>query len=433
MLNMLNLLKYILLIFMFVIFTPFSSSFVFAKDYTKIASFKKDTLTITSYSKSWTEDKLKQLYNELIKNVTSNEFTYLKNIEIYPDSPMGVNGHYFDDVNIIDSKYVYGNNSSISLYNGEKYNTVALMAPILSHEYGHHYITFNMLEKENIYYNDIENSKYAKIRKIDSFPIYYIGSSATYEYHWDIIELLADDYVQLLGSPYAKLSKDYKSSDELVYNKNFNNSGVFFNLKPALNPYIELASKVPGLYSYLLELGGYTNAPPLLKKEPILSKLEIDKDLSGEPTYKIKWTEASGNGPFEYTLIMYPSSNPFSPIPLKTVRTGEKLEAIFGSYSVKDKNNSLVSISHLYQGEFKIKLFIKDSKGFIYDTDAITFDFDKVPNLLQKDTTTEKISTQSTYKDNSVSKTNSKNNGSNNTIIGPQKPNNNDLTNISFS
>lgn len=431
-------LKYI--IFLFVLFIILLPSSIFSQDYTKVASFEKDNLTITSYSKSWTEDKLKQLYTELTKNVTSSELSYLKNIYIYPNSPQGVNGHYFEDIHIIDGKYVYGKNSYIELYNGEKYNTISLIAPILSHEYGHHYVTFNMLRKENIYYNNIENSKYAKIRHIDTFPVYYIGSSSMYQYHWDLLEILADDYVQLLGSPNSKLSKDYKSSDELVINKNLNNSGIYFNLKPSLNPYITLASEVKGLYSYFLELGDYTKSSPSLEKEPVLSNVEVSKTLNDELSYKIKWTEAIGNGPFEYTLIMYPKSNPLSPIPLKTVKTGENLEAIFGSYAIEDKNKNLLSVSNLYEGEFELKLFIKDSLNFIYDSNPITFNFDKADSLLPKEepTSIDFLNSNSTTK--SIIKTNNKptvqttNKPTNNkTIIGPLFSINTDLSKISFS
>lgn len=403
--------KYLTIIFIVVFFfIPISA---FANDYKKVTSYKKDTITITSYSKAWNQYKLKQLYEELIKNTTSLEFTYLKEINIYPDSPDGVNGLYFEDVNIVDGKYIYGKNSIINLYNGDKYNTVALMANILSHEYGHHYTLFNMLNKENIYYNNIENSKYAKLRQIDKFPKYFIGYSKDYEYQWDLLEILADDYVQLLGSPLAKISKDYSSVDELLINKNLNNSGIYFNLKPSINPYIPLATEVDGLYSYLLELGGYTFNTPNIKQLPVLSNVKTTKSLNGEISYKIEWTEAIGNGPFEYTLIMYPTSNPLSPIPLKTVRTGEKLEAIFGSYSIKDKNNKIKSISNTYEGEFEIKLFIKDKNNFIYDSKPVRFNFSN---------------SKVVYKN-----TNKNKQPSDSVVIGPKFPNKNSLSNILIS
>lgn len=363
--------KILLMGLIFIFFIPTS---IWGAQYKEVDRYQKDNLTIISYSKSWKNGKLVQLYEELLKNFHSDELNYLSKIYIYPNSPLGINGLYFEDIQIKDGKYTFGKNSYISLYNGEKFNSISSIAPILSHEYGHHYSIFNMLKTEGIYYHNFENSKYAKLRNIKNFPVYYIGHTEDEEYHWDLLELMADDYVQLLGSPNAKASKDYKSSDELANNKKFNNSGIYFNLKPSLNPYIPLASEVEGLYNYFLEIGGYTALQPKLKKEPVLSNVYTSKALNSEPSYKIKWSEAEGKGPFEYTLIMYPTSNPFSPVPLKTVKTGEKMEAIFGSYVIKNRIGTS-TISHKYEGEFKIKLYVKDASGFIYDSEAVTFDF----------------------------------------------------------
>lgn len=415
---------------------------VLGKDYEQVAVFEHSSLTITSYSKSWDEKKLSQLYTELRKNVTSDEFIYLKNINIYPDSPFGINGQYIEDVNLVDGKYVYGKNSVINLYNGEKYNTVITIAPILAHEYGHHYTGFNMLKLEGIYHSDIEKSIYGKLRKVKEFPVYYTkNTSKNYEYHWDLSEILADDYVQLLGSPYSKLSKDYKSSDELIQNKKLNNNGTFFNLSPSINPYIPLASEINGLYIYLLTLGGYTSTPPLLKKEPVLTNIEVTKTITNEPSFKINWTEAEGNGPFEYTLIMFPKTNPFSPIPLKTVLTGEKLEAIFGSYAIKDKNDKITSISNLYEGEFEIKLRVKDARGFIYDSHSIMFDFNIVDKYIKEKETEitsqkkEDKKTLNTTQKNLQKNKNNKNKeqkNKNNKKLGPTKTTNINLSEINF-
>ncbi len=372
MINLKILKKILLIILIFAFFIPKS---IFAAQYKEIDRYQKNNLTIISYSKSWKNSKLVQLYEELLKNFHSEELEYLSKIYIYPDSPLGINGLYIEDIEIKNGTYSFGKNSYISLYNGEKFNSISEIAPILAHEYGHHYSMFNMLKTEGIYYNDFENSKYAKLRNIKNFPLYHLGDAeGQKEYHWDLLEIMADDYVQLLGSPNAKLSKDYKSSDELANNKRYNNSGIYFNLKPSINPYIPLASEVEGLYNYFLEIGGYTAPQPKLKKEPVLSNISVSKALNKEPSYKISWTEAIGKGPFEYTLIMYPTSNPFSPIPLKTVKTGEKLEAIFGSYVLKNKIGTS-TISRRYQGEFKIKLYIEDKPGFIYETKPIIFNF----------------------------------------------------------
>lgn len=415
--------KVIFLVFLIILF---SVSFIFAKNstysfeqnYEVVAVYTKDGLTITSYSKFWPQAKLRLLYDELTQNFTSSEFDYLKNIYLYPDSPEGVNGHYFEDVYIENGKYVFGEDSYINIYNADKLTTIAKIAPVLSHEYGHHYFLFNLLKTENIYSNNIINSKYAKIRQIESFPTFYAGGiSSLSEYYWDVLEIAADDYVQLLGSPNARASIDYKSVDELITNKYFDNSQIAFNLKPSLNPSIPLASEVDGLYSYFLELGGYTYTEPSLKQYPVLSDVSVSETIDGNLSFKISFTSAVGNGPFEYTLIMYPESNPLSPIPLKTLKTGEKLEVTFGSYAVKNEDGTIDSITNDYTGKFKIKLYIKDSNNFIYSTDEILFDFDNAKNLLSKqitETTTE--ATTETKKEV--------------IFIGPKKPTTSILSNL---
>lgn len=236
-------------------------------------------------------------------------------------------------------------------------------------------MTYNLVRSENIYYNNIKDSKYVKIRNLDNIPI-IDNTDDDYLYHWDILEIMADDYVQLLGSSNAKLSYDYKSVDELVKtNQKPYYNPYSFNLRPQLNPYIPLAADITGLYNYLLDISGFTVAQPKIPKKPKLSNITGSVALNGEPTYNISWDNPNKDEPFEYTLVMYPDDNPFIPYPLKTLTSKEPLNVTFGSYSIKQKDGSLKSISQKYEGNYTLKLYIKDSLGFIYSSPTLTSNF----------------------------------------------------------
>lgn len=372
-------------IFLFLI--AFFSKHIFANNTKIYSTYEVNKLNLISYSKSWTKDKLQELYLELLNNFHGDEFDYLKYIYIYPDSPFGVNGHYYDDLYIENGNYKFGNNSYIQLFNGEKYDNPKKIASILSHEYGHHYVIYNLLNSENISYHNLSSSKYIKIRGLEDKPVIYNSNQNNYVYHWDIMEILADDYVQLLGSSTAKLSYDYNSIDEILEENKITSDYVdSFNLKPQLNPYLPLAADVEGLYNYFLEMAGFTVTPPKIPEMPTLSEITISQTLNGELTYNIGWTEAKEDTlfPFEYTLVMYPSNNPFVPIPLKTVYSNEPLNATFGSYSIREKNNSIKSISQVYEGEYVLKLYVKDVKGFLHSSDTLIYNFDKPLNKPEK-------------------------------------------------
>ena len=132
-----KILKINILSIFFILFLFKTDIFATPKVY---ATYTANTLTITSYSKSWNKNMLKNLYVELISNFHGDEFDFLSDIYIYPNSPEGVNGLYYDDISLENNKYVLGSNAYINLYNGERYNTIPKIAYTLSHEYGHHYM-----------------------------------------------------------------------------------------------------------------------------------------------------------------------------------------------------------------------------------------------------------------------------------------------------
>ncbi len=375
---------------------------VFADELKVYSTYTANNLTITSYSKNWSKSMLKDLYLELLNNFHSDEFDYLSNIYIYPDSPEGVNGLYYDDIFLENGKYKLGNNAYINLYNGDENNTIRKISYTLSHEYGHHYMVYNLMKTENIYYHNLQDSKYVKIRNLNGTPVIYDATKKDYLYHWDIMEIMADDYVQLLGSSNAKMSYDYKSVDEILKENTtpYNNPNSF-NLKPQLNPYIPLAADISGLYNYLLNIGGFTVASPKIPEKPKLNNVTGYMSLNNEPTYNITWNNPNKNEVFEYTLVIYPENNPFVAYPLKTVTSKEPLNVIFGSYSIKQKDGTIKSISQIYEGKYTLKLYIKDSNGFMYSSTPVTYNFTQLSNNITSNNTK-----SSNTKSNDTTKTN---------------------------
>lgn len=332
------------------------------------AEYKKDNITITSYSKLWDEKKLKELYKELMRNFHENEIKYLSNIYLYDGAKYGVNAHYYDDVYIENNKYKIGKNAYIELYNADRYNTVGKMAHTLSHEYGHHFATYYLLKKEGIY-GDLTKSKYANIRNLKGPLSSFLPDDDDYLYHWDISEVMADDYVQLLGSKNAKKTYDYMSIDELLEIEQAPYVDVnSFNVRPQLNPYIPLATEVMGLYEYFFNLAGY-NIRPLLKPiEPTALKVTTTKNSRGEKTHTLRFNLEKGGEICEYTAVIYYKDNPFIAYPLKTFLSNEKNEVIFGAYSKKDKKGNKKTIYQNLKGEYGIKIYTKTDKGYLYET-----------------------------------------------------------------
>ncbi|NLM13539.1 MAG: S-layer homology domain-containing protein [Epulopiscium sp.] len=342
-------------------------------------------IKIISFSKNWTsQEKLKSVYDELLKNFHGEEITYLSNIYIYPDSPDGVAGNYYEDYEINnEGKYVYKKGRYIEIFNGDQYRDVSQFAWVLSHEYGHHFTLYYLLTKENKHFNQWEQTRYAKIRGLTNYKEveYYSVNDTGYIHKWDVAEIAAEDYVQLFGSPTAKKSTDYKDVQERVEQniKDYYYSTDSFNLLPQENLSLPLAADVPGLYLYWLGLAGYTTVEPTLPVKPVLTIKKIGEIMPGYPQYEISWNPISDGQNYEYTLVSYPVEDNHFPRPVKTVVTGEAMKAYIGSAMSRSKNMNTLILDDQYQGEYYFRLFIKNPKGFMFSTEPVKFKFEDKP------------------------------------------------------
>ncbi|MBR1735422.1 MAG: hypothetical protein IJ736_00190 [Firmicutes bacterium] len=341
------------------------------------ATYKVDNLTIISCSPSWNEQMLKELYGELLMNFHGEEISELSDIIVYPDSPDGVNGYYYEDIKQENGTYIIGNKAKIKLFNGERYDTVKKIAPYLSHEYGHHYTISNITRREGKYYTDWIKTKYVSLRGLSRYPVIY-GNFVDEAYCWDITEIAASDYVQLFGSPTAKSSLDYADTLDDFSWGNYAPYYVpaAFNSYPQINMYIPLAADVEGLYEYMASISGKEEEFEPLEKKPVLSGVEETVTSDMKKQYRLSWTPAGNGGDdFEYTLIMYPVNLPTNIIPIRTVSGDEELSATFGTVTEKDRSGNIKTAYRAYDGDYNIVLYTKDKRGFIFASEPINYTF----------------------------------------------------------
>ncbi|HOQ16858.1 MAG: S-layer homology domain-containing protein [Epulopiscium sp.] len=351
-----------------------------------LASYKGEKgVTIVSFSYNWaSQEKLKEVYDELLKNFHGEEIKYLTYIYIYPDSPEGVLACYYEDYDInSEGEYVYKPGRYIEIFNGDQYTDVSQFARVLAHEYGHHFTLYYLMTKENKHFNQWKETNYAKIRGLEKYKEvgYFSVQDNRYSYQWDVAEIAANDYVQLFGSPNAKKSTDYKDVQERVEQniKASYYSTDSFNLSPQENLSIPLAADVPGLYLYWLGLAGYTSMEPDIPVKPQISIKKHKEIMSGYFQYEVTWNPISKYDEYEYTLVAYPAADYIIfPRPIKTVSPGESTKAYFGSAMHQNENGTVnLILDDQYEGEFYFRLFIKDKRGFIFSTEPVKYDFNK--------------------------------------------------------
>ncbi|MDL2248660.1 hypothetical protein LJB89_03085 [Tyzzerella sp. OttesenSCG-928-J15] len=352
--------------------------------YKKCAEYKVGRLSIISYCEAWGEDDLKEIYTELVSNTTGPEFPYLKAIFIYPDYPYGenVSGNYFEDIKESQKgRYLLGGNCQIELYGGLDKQRVEELAPALSHEYGHHFTIFNMMVYEKNHYSGWAKSEYATLRNLDEQPVIYSYKNAEiYSRNWDVLEIAANDYVQLLGSTLAKKSYRYLDAKQFVElgSEGIRYNELHFNSRPQENLELPLAAQVEGLYEYFLKIS--KNEELALEKAPYINTLpktiEIEEhEAFINKTYNLRFEKATGNGPFEYTILLYPKELGDIPAIIKTLNDGQPLEATFGTLLEELPGGAYLPVLDYYGGMCQIIIYAKDSNDFIYASPAFNYDF----------------------------------------------------------
>lgn len=171
-----------------------------------VQSYKgtKSGVTFESYSPAWKSvDQLKALEEELLQNKHGEELAYLGKVVIIPNMAAGSStaGQYFASYQWSDQEMSLETNRVIYLFDGDTIKTVEGFARILSHEYGHHFTYYQLINRENHLPNNWKSSGYVVNRAIKSDS--RINYTHNGEWQWMIQEIMAEDYVQLFGSEKA--------------------------------------------------------------------------------------------------------------------------------------------------------------------------------------------------------------------------------------
>ncbi len=370
-----------------VIISVIAAKGIFAQNHSgygkPFATYKAaEGFTITSYSSNWnTYSKLREIANELLSNEYGEEIAYLKNIYIYPDSPDGVLAYtHYDLTRNYSGNYAYKNNAYIEIFDGNTYKSVRDMAWVLSHEYGHHFTIYHLVNKENKFFNKWKNTGYAQVRNIVNHPkISYELDAIGDLYKWDIMEMAAEDYVQLFGSPNARRSVIYKDIQQKINENTSNqfNHTLGFNMAPQDNLEIPLAADVRGLEEYWRNLANLpkqkSNKVPKKPRLKLVTKKEV---ASGRYQYRIEWEDLPGNEKYEYTLVSYPEGEYNFPYPVKTVKPGEDTYATIGNgLRINPATGRQELILDDYNGRYTFVLYIKDGSNKIYRGEPLYVNF----------------------------------------------------------
>jgi len=311
--------------------------------------------SIVSQSEKWTDEKLIDVYNELLKNKHGEEITVISKIILYPgpsesgladSSIVGTHSQesktysvFFDLPALLPSSMEYTINTDLSvieLYNMDAYDDISEAALTISHEYGHLYTMYYFLKNDAA----ARVSQYFTLRGLDGFghDVFFDTVDEYYANHeWSIYEIAAEDYVQLMGSDTGKKTEEYLDVADLVttnysegdYQGVYNDSIV--NVYPQENIHIPLADEVEGLRDYYYSFLNLKN--DLTPLEPADFNFTVTQEESfGYTYYEIGWNKTSEDPDTFYTLVCYDADGNLHSA-IRTVHGDEEAVARVGDYA----------------------------------------------------------------------------------------------------
>ena len=322
-----------------------------SKDYTPepeqmVASYTSpEDILFVSQSEAWDEQALKSLYEELLLNRHGEELNSLSRVTVYPqkdDFAAATHERSTQQTNLTlhfpslpeTPLFAFTRATGvISLYDGDERTTAKEMASSLSHEYGHHYTFTYMLQSsaEIAYYY----TEYATLRGLNADNSYV--STANREFYNDhhesfLVEIAAEDYVTLMGSPNARTVGEYRDIRQYM-NGETSDTTLARNAAPQENMKLPLAQDVPGLADYFYS---FLDEPAPEFPQDRDFGLAFDRRTasynltSGYQTfvsYKITWDKRFGDDAI-YTLISAKEGEDYMPI--RTIHPGEEAAAWIG-------------------------------------------------------------------------------------------------------
>lgn len=141
------------------------------------------------------------------------------------------------------------------------------MAKTLSHEYGHHFVSYYMFD--DLMDADADVETYIRIRGLPEDKVLNRSDNADDAqyldmHYWYVGEIAAEDYVLLMGSPATRQVVDCYDVWDLLYGAVQPEASLAngaMNLFPQENLMIPLASDVDGLKEYFYSFIDETPTP----------------------------------------------------------------------------------------------------------------------------------------------------------------------------
>lgn len=316
---------------------------------------------LRSYSKYWDEAKLQSLYEELLRNKHGEEINYLEEVTVYPEENENALASHTTSTDTLlltphfpalqgFSVSLSRDTGIISLYGGDTVRTVEEMARTLSHEYGHHFVSYYMFDDfSDADAEDVE--AYIRLRGLPEDKVLRRsedGKQYLDMHYWYVGEIAAEDYVLLMGSPATRQVVDFYDVRDVLYGAVQPDSSEMngaMNLYPQENLMISFAPDVAGLKEYFYSFIDETPAPT--PQTPSFD-LRIEQDSVGYQLedgyevfvhYKIRWNKPYTEPGTVYTLLCYDTEE-YGIIPIKTVRDDQQALAYIGTVTA-DYGNSI--------------------------------------------------------------------------------------------
>lgn len=200
-----------------------------------------------SYTETWDEQKLEELYQELLKNKYGEEIYFLQEVRVIGD---------VKQTNSLTRGQYHALTSTITLFQGDRYTTPLSYREILSHEYGHHFTYYHLKEQHFPF------STWSKLRGLENQNIRWdaFWNYNTNHHQWFPQEIMADDYVLLYGATSSVELKDILSN-EAFYRKTQHDNQALSNVleNKALQEYLSEKTGIP------IESDRFLETPELLR------------------------------------------------------------------------------------------------------------------------------------------------------------------------
>ncbi len=354
-----------------------------------------ENIEFISYCTSWSTEKLQELYGELLQNEHGDELYSLSQVIVYPQKDENAAASHQSQSNYysipLDFPALPGEftvsyqreEGIITLYDGDHKTTVTQMASSLSHEYGHHYTRYYMFGNETE--EELRNSEYLSLRGVD--PTLILTDMEDTQYYYDnhhryLLEIAAEDYVVLMGSPNSREVSDYLDSRQMLLNNDFDGKPITRNAEVQENLTIPMATELPELAAYFYS---HLNkeAPqydPVKEMNINIQKRTVSYNLvTGYEYfthYIVSWDKVYGENAV-YTLTAFSEEDyANSRNALITVTEGEKAAAYIGRYVIEYGNSVRYTEAGVATGTKTFVVNVITQDGVMYTSNPFSYTFE---------------------------------------------------------